>query len=282
MFAKITNKNSDPFISHILLSNEYFYADDLKFLKVRFKPLVNDGKKYLSQFFFNTEPAISMGTPGTYKNIEFIANGEWQEIIIDLKNDIGDSKWNNIITLIRYDTVVPEANQTFPVLLDYLGIFPTREAAEAFSPAASFPTEGHKTVTVNIEKQTIILPEGTVKEGDDPKDFTLSSYDVENPDKIIGGPIVQYTDEAGNTQIVALSCTENDVYNYVARRAGKYSLIYNKILFSLLHIKVLSSLQQFFVCHLYTFSFTRTNTFSLPLYKLKLQSKLQHFQLPQI
>ncbi|MBE6687866.1 MAG: S-layer homology domain-containing protein [Ruminococcaceae bacterium] len=226
---KITNLGTDPFINRSLLREEYFYANDLTVLKVRFKPLVDLGENAtrLAQFFFTTDNA-QMGEPGTYINIKFPVNAQWQELVIDLKNDINNSKWDGIVTKIRYDTVVAETkDEVIPMLLDYFGLFPDKEAAMAYSPEALLPAEGHDTVTMSYGMQNIILPADTVKAGDTISDFALISETAENPDKIIGGAVVNYTSPDGKEELVALSYNDTGVSTYVARRPGKYSLTYN-------------------------------------------------------
>ncbi|MBE6687670.1 MAG: hypothetical protein E7588_00145 [Ruminococcaceae bacterium] len=223
-YLRLINSGNDPHITRTLPEEEYFYADDLSVLKIRFKTEENLGTNQSAQIFFSTKNA-QMGDNGTYHQVDFVADGQWQDLIIDMKKDISSSAWNGIITGIRYD---PHINsEKIAIILDYVALFPNVEAAKAYSAGSILPPEGHDTVTVNYGTQKIILPAGTVKAGEEIEQYSISNTTAENPDKIIGGPVVKYTDAQGNENVVALSHSNAGRTIYVANRAGTYGLKYN-------------------------------------------------------
>jgi len=220
----LLNYNNDPHIRHDLTQEEYFYADDLPFMKIRFKPINNTGKKRTAQFFFTTD-VHSMGATGTHTGITFTENGQWQEHIIDLKNDISASCWSDIVIAVRYDHTT--SADEVPIIPEYIGFFPTRTAAEEFALPSLLPKENSDTVTVYSGNNKVIIPSDTISERDTAENYIIMSAAPENTDKIIGGAVVQYTDNNGNQSIVALSHDNTDIVTYVANKPGTYSLTYN-------------------------------------------------------
>lgn len=92
------------------------------------------------QIFYATSVAPSM--TGDHTKSASFESGMWNEVIIDLT---AQQDWAGDLTILRFDPVT-FSNQGESTLLEYVGFFPTVEAAQAYEPLTDEQKEENKIV----------------------------------------------------------------------------------------------------------------------------------------
>jgi len=219
---RVTPVSHDPTISFNLSDEQEFDTAEFPYFAMRYN---YDTKVATAGLFFTTSDLPDLSDK-SYSPFTVVTTPGWNNVIVNLGDFTTYTKgtWTGICNSFRLDPI--NGNDTEATLyLDRLGFFRTITDAHKFlsEGVTDFDYSLGATFTGTLQKS--IVPAGSLYEGYKKEEFMLSSVKPVGEGK---DPVVTYTDNNGNSSVVALGYTTPGGYTtFVANKAGKYTLGYN-------------------------------------------------------
>lgn len=218
---RIIPTNGDPMMTFEFDESEQLDTAEYRYMGILIK---TESTVAAGAVFVATDKNPEFSGSGGYASYALTNNGEYQKVIIDLKNSIDFWAQGGKLKKFRLDPINGNDLEA-TVYLARVGIFKDITQAKNF---VATDVDEYGETTFYGETHRAVVPSGVLSEGYDKTQYMLKN-DAILKSEDGSRPVVYYTDGAGNSSVVALCYTNPVGYTtYVARNSGTYTVTFNK------------------------------------------------------